>query len=200
MSDEIEPEPGTPTPSTDYIKDGNDASNVRLIKEYALFLYPDGETYTKPTSTAWQPGEGKQPIGYSSEDGVEITAEAGDTSTIKAHNGDTVVEETSDGNWIIKLAGIESKQEVAEAYFGVKAVNGVLSVTSAANNTKYALVLAGLDQYGRPILLHAASCTVGDREAIKLSSSEEVSYGISFKTFKDSDGKHFDLYGMFPTD
>ena len=38
--------------STDYgfVSDGNESSNVRLIKNYALFLFPKGDsTFVEPT-------------------------------------------------------------------------------------------------------------------------------------------------------
>ena len=58
--------------STDYgyVSNGNTAGNVRLIKNYALFLFPKGDsTFVAPTGVNWTPPSNKKPIGYSTEDG-----------------------------------------------------------------------------------------------------------------------------------
>ena len=81
-------------PDTSYITSGNNADLVKLIKDYALFLFKDGEEFAMPADTAWQPPEGKKPVGYNSEDGATLHPEPGDTTDIKAHNGDIVVSET----------------------------------------------------------------------------------------------------------
>lgn len=103
-----------------YISSGNNADLVKVIKQYALFLVKKGETFAKPTSENWTPGELK-PIGYSSEDGAVIHPEPGDETEIKGHNGDTVYSETDGGYWTIQCAGIECRKSIAEAYFGVEA-------------------------------------------------------------------------------
>ena len=44
--------------STDYgyVSNGNTAGNVRLIKNYALFLFPKGDsTFVAPTGVNWTP-------------------------------------------------------------------------------------------------------------------------------------------------
>ena len=39
-----------------YVSSGNTAGNVRLIKNYALFLFPKGDsTFVAPTGVAWTP-------------------------------------------------------------------------------------------------------------------------------------------------
>ena len=52
--------------STDYgyVSNGNTAGNVRLIKNYALFLFPKGDSaFVAPTGVNWTPPSNKKPIG-----------------------------------------------------------------------------------------------------------------------------------------
>lgn len=78
-----------------YVSNGNTAGNVRLIKNYALFLFPKGDsTFTAPTGVAWTPPASKKPIGYSTEDGAVLHPEPGDSTDYKAHNGDIVLSDT----------------------------------------------------------------------------------------------------------
>ena len=75
--------------STDYgyVSNGNTAGNVRLIKNYALFLFPKGDsTFVAPTGVNWTPPSNKKPIGYSTEDGAVLHPEPGDSTDYKAHN------------------------------------------------------------------------------------------------------------------
>ena len=86
-----------------YITSGNNADLASLIKDYALFLFKKGETYTFPTSEQWTPPTGKGPVGYNSEDGSTLHPEPGDTTEIKGHNGDAVVSETEPGYWTVQF-------------------------------------------------------------------------------------------------
>lgn len=95
---------GTGTNPYDYMVNGNDASRVRLIKQYALFLM-DPATASLPTSEEWKPASGLTPIGYNSDDGAELSPETGKSDDITGHNGDTVASISSGGNWKLKLTG-----------------------------------------------------------------------------------------------
>ena len=55
---------------TSYITSGNRADLVKLIKDYALFLWnlDDSNIPEMPDSEKWTPPEGKKPVGYNSED------------------------------------------------------------------------------------------------------------------------------------
>ena len=57
---------------TSYITSGNRADLVKLIKDYALFLWKldDPNIPEMPDSEKWTPPEGKKPVGYNSEDGA----------------------------------------------------------------------------------------------------------------------------------
>lgn len=197
----VEPnDAGTGTNPYDYMVNGNDASRVRLIKQYALFLM-DPATASLPTSEEWKPASGLTPIGYNSDDGAELSPETGKSDDITGHNGDTVASISSGGNWKLKLTGIECRKQIAEAYFGVKAdSNGGFHLDDAACNTEYALVLAGLDQYGKPIIISAGRAKVGDRESINFAYNKAVSFGITFNLLKPAQGHAVDIYGAFKKD
>lgn len=183
-------------PDYDYMESGNNAALARQIKQYALFLFGAGETYTVPTSTEWDPA-GKAPIGYSSEDGAVLHPEAGDETEIKGHNGDVVISETSGGYWTLQLAGIEARKEVVEAYFGVTVdETGSIHVKDASTPQKWGLVLAALDQNDRPIVLSAEKAQVSDRDDVTLVSSDVMQFNMTFKLFKAASGIMFDAYGM----
>lgn len=99
-----------------YISSGNNAELVRAVKDYALFLFGEGETYTKPTGADWTPPANKLPIGYNSEDGTTIHPEPGDETEIKGHNGDVVYSETDPGYWTFQFSALEGKKSVVELY------------------------------------------------------------------------------------
>ena len=184
---------------TSYITSGNRADLVKLIKDYALFLWKldDPNIPTMPDSETWTPPEGKKPVGYNSEDGAVLHPEPGDETEIKGHNGDIVVSEQEPGYWTLQIPGIECRQDIAEAYFGVKAdTDGNFHVRDAATNIEYMAVLACLDQYGNPIVLPIGKCKVSDRDDMTLVSTEVVTFNVTFKMFKASDGYMFHVYGL----
>lgn len=85
-----------------YVSNGNNSGNVRLIKNYALFLFPKGDsTFVAPTGVNWTPPASKKPIGYSTEDGAVLHPEPGDSTDYKAHNGDIVLSDTDPGYWTL---------------------------------------------------------------------------------------------------
>lgn len=102
-----------------YVSSGNTAGNVRLIKNYALFLFPKGDsTFVAPTGVAWTPPASKKPIGYSTEDGAVLHPEPGDSTDYKAHNGDIVLSDTDPGYWTLQLAGaINSGKETGVYHY-----------------------------------------------------------------------------------
>lgn len=182
--------------SADYAKNGNDASQVKLIKNYALFLYAPDEQFAEPTGLDWTPGS-KKPIGYSSEDGAVLHPEPGDNTDFTAHNGDIVLSVTEPGYWTLQLAGIESRKEVIEAYFDADvASDGSLSVTGAGMTKTWKLVLAALDQEDRPMLLYAKNAQVSDRDDVSMKKDELMQYSITFKMLKDTSGIQWKAFGF----
>ena len=184
---------------TAYITSGNNAQLVKLIKDYALFLWKlkDPDLPGMPESENWTPPASKLPVGYNSEDGAVLHPEPGDDTEIKAHNGDIVVSEQEPGYWTLQIPGIECKKDIAEAYFGVEADDkGAFHVKDAATNIEYMAVLACLDQYGNPIVLPIGRCKVSDRDDMTLVSTEVVTFNVTFKMFKAADGYMFHVYGL----
>lgn len=183
--------------NTDYITNGNNAANISVVKQGAVFLYTaDEQITTPPSSTTWTPGE-KKPVGYFTEDGIVLHPEAGDDSEIKGHNGDIVYSSNSGGYWTIQLVGMECKPELAEAYFGVKPeTGGIIHVTDASTSREFKLVIAGLDHKDRPIILYSEKVTVSDRGDMSMLYTDAVKLDITFKTMPGEDGKQFHLYGL----
>lgn len=181
-----------------YISSGNNADLVKLIKDYALYLFPLSEgAVTLPTSEQWTPPEGKTPVGYNSEDGAVLHPEPGDTTEIKAHNGDVVVSESDPGYWTLQIPGIECRRSIAEAYFGVTADDkGAFHVKDATTSIQYAWVLAALDQYGNPIVLTGGKAQVSDRDDMTLVSTDVLTFNVTLKMFKGADGYQFHCYGL----
>ena len=180
-----------------YVSSGNEAKNVRLIKNYALFLFSDSEQFTAPTGLNWAPPNGKKPIGYSSEDGAVLHPEAGDSTDYKAHNGDIVLSDSDPGYWTLQLAGIEAKKEVVEAYFDTTvATDGSISLNGAGLTRKWKLVLAALDQQDRPMLLVATNAKVSDRDDVSMKSSELMQFSLTFKLLKGDGGNQFKAWGF----
>lgn len=180
-----------------YITSGNNAALASLIKDYALFLFKNGETYTFPISASWTPPTGKRPVGYNSEDGSTLHPEPGDTNEIKGHNGDIVVSETDPGYWTVQFTGIECRKSIAEAYFGVEAdKDGAFHVKDATTPLSYGVVLAGLDQHGNPIVLGAANAKVSDRDDMTFKSSDTISFNLTMRFFKAADGFQFHVFGL----
>lgn len=183
---------------TSYISSGNNAELVKLIKDYALYLFPLAEgAPTLPTSEQWTPPTGAKPVGYNSEDGAVLHPEPGDTTEIKAHNGDVVVSESDPGYWTLQIPGIECRRSIAEAYFGVTAdEKGAFHVKDATSNIQYAWVLAAIDQYGNPIVLCGGKAQVSDRDDMTLVSTDVLTFNVTLKMFKGADGYQFHCYGL----
>lgn len=187
-----------PVTTTDYsyTSSGNDSQKVRLIKDYALFLFktpPDNW----PTSVNWNPDASQKPVGYNSDDGISLTPNSGKSDDITGHNGDTVASVASGGNWEVKLTGLECTREIAEAYFGVSAdENGDLHVDSAAAPQTWAMVIAGVDQYGKPVILAAKQAKVTDREDLSMVYNKAISFGCTFSLSKPAGAHMYDLYGL----
>ncbi len=169
---------------TDYVKSGNDASFVRLIKEAAIFRYDVGAD-VGTLKADWTPAEGKQPFGYFSEDGITIHPESGDSNDFTAHNGDNVLSVSSGGYWTFAFAALESRKEVLETYFDTTvAADGSMTVTGT-DVTKYAqYVIVGLTQAGNLIVIHVPKAQVNEREDFQWNISNLLNYGMTLRTYK----------------
>lgn len=181
-----------------YVSNGNNSGNVRLIKNYALFLFPkDDSTFVAPTGVNWTPPASKKPIGYSTEDGAVLHPEPGDSTDYKAHNGDIVLSDTDPGYWTLQLAAMEGRKDVVSAYFDVdvEADDGI-SIKGAGLKKEWTLVLVALDQQDRPFLLYGTNAKVSDRDDVSLKSSEIMNFSMTFKMLKGDNGEQFHAWGL----
>ena len=181
---------------------GNTAGNVRLIKNYALFLFPKGDsTFVAPTGVNWTPPASKKPIGYSTEDGAVLHPEPGDSTDYKAHNGDIVLSDTDPGYWTLQLAAMEGRKDVVSAYFDVDVdSDGGISIKGAGLKKEWILVLVALDQQDRPFLLYGTNAKVSDRDDVSLKSSEIMNFSMTFKMLKGTNGEQFHAWGLVTED
>lgn len=180
-----------------YTYSGNNADLVRAIKDYALYLFFEGEEFTPPTSVDWTPPDGKLPVGYNSEDGATLHPEPGDDTEINAHNGDVVYSETSPGYWTLQFVGLEGKKQVVELYTNstVDAQGGV-HVKDASTGKIASMVLVGLDQKERPVLVYAEKTQVSDRDDVTFKSTDLLMLNITLKMFKGKDGYQWHAWGL----
>ena len=175
-----------------YVSNGNNSGNVRLIKNYALFLFPKGDsTFVAPTGVNWTPPTSKKPIGYSTEDGAVLHPEP----------GDIVLSDTDPGYWTLQLAAMEGRKDVVSAYFDVDVdSDGGISIKGAGLKKEWILVLVALDQQDRPFLLYGTNAKVSDRDDVSLKSSEIMNFSMTFKMLKGTNGEQFHAWGLVTED
>lgn len=190
----------------DYISDGNNAELVRLIKQGVVFLFEKGTLTSPPTSAAWEPTpqDKERRLGYYGQDGAQLNPVPGDTTDLEAHNADVVVSETKPGWWEFVLSALEANKVAVPAYFDIDS-SGVsdtskLTVKGAANNRRYQMVVAGLDQEGRKIVAYFHDVKIGTKEGVTLNTSTLMAYGMTFRTFPDSSSTHFEAWGFIAPD
>jgi hypothetical protein len=178
----------------------NDASLARLIKQGAIFIRPIGSP--APDGPDWVPGEDAAQIGYYSTDGFSAEPSPGETVELTGHNADVVVSEAAGGSWTLKFSAIEARRVVIETYFDatVNAEDGSLTLTTAAANSFHDLVLVGVDQASRGIIVHAPKVQVSARDAVTFNTSTLVASGLTFKTFMGSTPTlyHMKAWGLVP--
>lgn len=186
------------TVSTSYITAGNDAGNVRVVKQGAVFLYHTGdESFKAPTGTDWTPGSAK-PIGYFSEDGFTLHPEPGDETEIKGHNGDTVYYDRSGGYWTAQVVGLECRKTVLEAYFGAAPNDtGGFDLSDAATTTAWEVVVVGMDQNDKPLLIHLENAVVSDRGDMQGLYTDTLKFDLTLRA-RNGSGTHkmVHVYGL----
>lgn len=163
-----------------YVSSGNDSGNVRLIKNYALFLFPQGDsTFVAPDGVNWTPPSNKKPIGYSTEDGAVLHPEPGDSTDYKAHNGDIVLSDTDPGYWTLQLAAMEGRKDVVSAYFDVDVESdGGISIKGAGLKKEWILVLVALDQQDRPFVRHQLEGVRPRRREPEIQRDHELQHDV----------------------
>lgn len=178
----------------------NEVDNVRIIPDGIIYLGAYGAPV--PTSNVWTPSAGDVAIGYYSEDGYNLTPEPGENVTFEAHNGDTVYDEDGVGTWLVAFGALESNKTVIEAYFDTTAdpETGVLHVSSAAVSTYRSLTAVAFPKSNgvtsdAPILKHFPRVKVSAREAITYNKSTLLTYGLTFKAYRDpTTGDHIQIH------
>ncbi len=187
----------TTTTTTDLasvITGSHSAANVRLIKDFAVFLLPDAKNL--PTGTTWTPPDGVTPVGWATDKGLTLTLKAGSTTDIKGHNGTVVKSLTAPGNFTLKIPAMESRKSVAAAYFGVSADRGVIKSNGESGGT-YQAVVAGIDTDGKPVVIVLRDATVTDRDDITLAGGSAIEMGITLTAHTPSDGdSQLTVYGL----
>lgn len=180
--------PSTSTTTNDLasvISKSHSADNVRVIKDFAVFLLPDAKNL--PTSTTWTPPDGVTPVGWATDKGLTLALKAGSTTDIKGHDGSVVKSLTAPGNFTLKIPAMESRKSVAAAYFGVDATDGVIKSNGEAGGT-YQVVVAGIDTDGKPVVIVLRDATVTDRDDITLAGGSAIVLGITLTAHTPSDG------------
>lgn len=185
--------------STPSYLETNDASLVRLIKDGAIFIRDRASNPTAPSSSAWTPGVNDTKIGYYSEDGYTLTPVPGDSTDFAAHNGDIVISDQAPGWWTLAFSGLEGNESNAETYFDVTVGgDGSVTLTTAAANKHYDIVIVGLDQNDNLIVAHFPDVKVSEREGIVFNRTTLLAYAMTFRTFKGpaSAPYHFKAWGL----
>lgn len=194
----------TTTPSTttndlaSVISKSHSAANVRVIKDFAVFLLTD--TTNLPTGTSWTPPSGVTPVGWATDKGLTLSLKAGSTADIKGHDGGVVKSLTAPGNFTLKIPAMESRKSVAAAYFGVTVEDGVIKSNGEAGGT-YQVVVAGIDEDGKPVVIVLRDATVTDRDDITLVGGSAIVMGITLTAHTPSDGgTQLAVYGLTVAD
>lgn len=169
---------------TDYIKSGNNAEFVRLIKEAAIFRYETTDTIDS-LGPNWKPASGKKPFGYFSEDGIVLHPESGDSDDFKGHNGDVVVSMASGGYWTAQFSALEAKKDVVETYFDAKvAADGSVTVSGTDVSGYAQYVIVGMTQSGNVILLHVPKAQISERDDITWTVSDLLQFNMTLRMYK----------------
>lgn len=159
-----------------------DAENVRVAVGGAVYLAPVGTT--GPTSAASTLDSAYKELGFWAEDGATVTPQSGDTTTIKAHTGQTVKERKQGGNILLEFPFIETSQIVYETFWDttVDTADGEYVVTDGSANSEYSLVYETVYDDESVNRMYAPRVVIDSRTAINHTESGAVQYGITFKT------------------
>lgn len=186
---------------TSFVSDNNIKENAKVFKESAVYLFGMDEQIGT-LGPDWRPPQGKKPLGYFSEDGIEIGKESGDSTDFKGHNGDTLFSTKSGAYYTVKLTALEVKKDTVELYFSTKVdEKGNVFVDANATSQKYRLVIAGLDQYDNLIIMYAPEIQLTETESLNWKNSDMFSFGVTVRTYKSDkniEGHKTDLafYGL----
>lgn len=108
-----------------------------------------------------------------------------------------VYSETDPGYWTFRFSALEGKKSVVELYTNSTVdKDGGIHVKDASTSKTMSMVIAGIDQKERPIVIYAEKIKVSDRDDITLKSTDLLQYNMTLKTFKGSDGYQWHAWGM----
>lgn len=186
-----------------YMETGVDADLARLIKDGAIFIRESGTTDI-PDDENWTPTGTDAQLGYYSDDGFTLAPSPGDTTELTGHNGDVLVAESDPGFWTLQFAGLEGNEVTTAAYFDteVDALDGSITVTSAAASKRYDIVTVGMDQKERLILVHYPSVQISEREGVVFNRTTLLALSATFRTFRGGAAApyHFKAWGLVADD
>lgn len=186
---------------TSYVSDGNVKENAKVFKESAVYLF-DMDEEIGTLGPDWTPPKNKKPLGYFSEDGLEIGKESGDSTDFKGHNGDPLFSMKSGAYYTVKLTALEVKKSTVELYFSTKVdEKGDVYVDANATAPKHRLVVAGLDQDDNLVIMYAPEVQLTEVESLNWKRSDLFSFGVTVRTYKSDKnigGRKSDLafYGL----
>ncbi|WP_243424815.1 hypothetical protein [Bifidobacterium saguini] len=108
-----------------------------------------------------------------------------------------VYSETDPGYWTFQFSALEGKKSVVELYTNATVdEDGGIHVKDASTSKTMSMVLAGLDQKERPVIVYAEKVKVSDRDDISLKSTDLLQFNMTLKAFKGSDGYQWNAWGM----
>lgn len=168
----------------------NDASKVKLIKDGEIWLKRYNAEDVAPTDTSYDPSaNGYVHVGYYSDEGFTLHLEPGDTTTFKAQNGETVLEDDEPGFVTVAFSGLETRKELVEAYFNTTVQpDGSFKIETVGSSHRYSLILRGIDQSETlNILAHLPLTKVSDREDMTFNPTTLKAFGLTFQTFKEDE-------------
>ena len=190
--------------STDYgyVSNGNTAGNVRLIKNYALFLFPKGRQHFRRADRRELDAAVQQEADRIQHRGRRRPASgAGRQHRLQGAQRRHRPVRHGPGLLDAQLAAMEGRKDVVSAYFDVDVESdGGISIKGAGLKKEWILVLVALDQQDRPFLLYGTNAKVSDRDDVSLKSSEIMNFSMTFKMLKGTNGEQFHAWGLVTED
>lgn len=189
----------TPASQSDVIDASHVAENVRLIKDFAVYMVdaakpPEGFTY--PTSASWTPGDTVKPVGWATDKGLTLKFGAGSSTDIKGHDQSVVKSVVAKGNFELTIPAMECRKTVAEAFFGVSADTDGSIKSNAEPGKTWNVIILGIDTDGRPVVLVLHNATVTDRGDISLAGGSAIELSITLTTHPSGSVKQLEAYGL----
>lgn len=170
----------------------NNADNVRVAGDGKLYVDFSGSA-TAPTGTA-SAMTGWDDLGYTSEDGFTLSPpSAGDTSTIKAWQGQAIVRvirSTTDELPTIQATFIETNENVLKEAFGIDTVTQTSTEGSFVFDPNTLRVgkpfVADVVDNGELMRIYAPSAVVTEIGEVTFNATDPVGYQITWELENDT--------------